>query len=144
MMGPLVVRGALNIWKGAFRHIPRCVYHRLHGRRRALGLLNLLLAHTDLLSRLEGVGFGHVLSRTFVKHATVVDSVSIRAAFGTQHTSDAASMLIIDVDGGRSPREDYVLGVNVCLLVTEVAALFYVHSAVVGPDMCLTLALFHV
>ena len=53
-------------------------------------------------------------------------------------------MVIINVDGGRSPREDYVLCVNVCLLVTEVAALFYVHSAVVGPDMCLTLALFHV
>lgn len=105
--------------------------------------MNLLLAHTDLLGRLEGVCFGHVLSCTFVKHATVVDSVSIGAAFGTQHTSDAASILIIDVDRGRPSGEDYVLGVF-CLLVTEVAALFYVHSAVVGPDMCLTLALFHV
>ena len=99
MMGPLVVRGAFDIGKGAFRHIPRCVYHRFHWNRRTIGLTNPLLAHTDLLGRLEGVSFGHVLSCTIFKHATVVDSVSIGASFRTQHTI-GISMVIVDGDGG--------------------------------------------
>ena len=142
MVGPLVVWGALNIWKGTFRHIPRCVYHRLHGRRCALGLLNLFLAHTDLMSRLEGVCFGHVLRRTLLKHTTIVDSVSIGTAFRTQHTI-GTSMVIVDVDGSRSPRENNVLSVF-CLMLTEVTTLIHIYHVVVGPNVCLALALFHV
>ena len=105
-------------------------------------MLNLFLAHSDLMSRLEGVCFGHVLRCTLFEHTTIVDSVSIGTAFWTQHTI-GTSMVIVYVDRSRSPRENNVLSVF-CLMLTEVTTLIHVYRVVVGPYVCLALTLFHV